>query len=74
MSAVGRADAKSTHCSLIGTTRYFLLNTSTLDVHFRTLSYPAFLLVHNSYKLVSDGPPKAAAQYSLLDRQLLVEE
>jgi len=38
VNAVGEAIAKFTHCSLIGTTRYFLLNTSTLDVHFRTLS------------------------------------
>ena len=38
VSGVGKAVTKSAHCSLIGTTRYFLLNTSTLEVHFRTLS------------------------------------
>lgn len=27
----------STHCSLIGTTMYFFLNRSSLDVHFLTL-------------------------------------
>ena len=38
VNAVGKAVMISTHCSLMGITRYFLLNTSTFDVHFRTLS------------------------------------
>ena len=38
VDAVGKVVTMFTHCSLIGTMRYFLLNTSTLDVHFRTLS------------------------------------